>query len=280
MEKEMRYALRYRRAAADLGFVAVLAIVNLVISLSGGAMYFFFAAFSPTAAFLYGKSIGIATGETLFITAGIFLSFCLCALYVYLWYKAKKNCSALAVAAALYGLDTVLIFVFSLLGYGTLGFIDTAAHLFITYNLCRGFLGGRALSRITRLDKTEVEALFRRLLENSEGEAPVNEENRDEPSPPLPESQPLRPAKARKRCFFDTFYEGMHIAAYRSFGCTELVINGYVYDEIRGIVEVAYRLEAVVSGHRVALAMEPGMTSADMVLYVDGKEIGRITRTH
>ncbi len=280
MEKEMRYALRYRRATADLGFVAVLAIVNLVISLSGGAMYFFFAAFSPTATFLYGKSIGIATGETLFITAGIFLSFCLCALYVYLWYKAKKNYGALAVAAALYGLDTLLIFAFSLLGYGTLGFIDTAAHLFIIYNLCRGFLGGRALSRITRLDKTEVEALFRRLLENSEGETFFAEENGEENTPPLPESQPLRPAKARKHCFFDTVYEGMHIAAYRSFGRTELVINGYVYDEIRGIVEVAYRLEAVVFGHRVTLVMEPGMTSADMVLSVDGKEIGRITRTH
>ena len=84
MEKEMRYALLYRRATADLGFASVLAIVNLIISLSGGTLYFFFAAFSPTAAFLYGKSIGTVTGNTLFITAGIFLSFCLCALYVYL----------------------------------------------------------------------------------------------------------------------------------------------------------------------------------------------------
>ncbi len=280
MEKEMRYALRYRRATVDLGFVAVLAVVNLIISLSGGAIYFFFAAFSPTAAFLYGKSIGTVTGNTLFITAGIFLSFCLCALYVYLWYKAKKSYLSLAAASVLYGLDTVLIFVFSLLGYGTLGFIDTAAHLFITYNLCQGFLGGRALSKITMLDKSQVEALFRRLLESSEGETPLTEENGEENGNPLPESRPLRPAKARKRCFFDTFYEGMHILAYRSFGCTELVINGFVYDEIRGVVEFAYRLEAVVSGHRITLAMEPGAASADMVLYADGKEIGRMTRTH
>lgn len=280
MEKEMRYALRYRRATADLCFVAVLAIVNLVISLSGGAMYFFFAAFSPTAAFLYGKAIGIATGETLFITLGIFLSFCLCALYVYLWYKAKRAHGALAVATVLYGLDTVLIFIFSLIGYGTLGFIDTAAHVFITYNLCQGYLGARALSKYTRLNKAQVEELFRRLMDDSERESFPNEEKREEEAPPLAKSRPIRPAKARKRCFFDTFYEGLHILAYRSFGRTELVINGYVFAEIRGIVEVAYRLEAVVSGHRVTLTMEPGMTSADMVLYFDGKEIGRITRTH
>ncbi len=279
MEREMRYALRYRRATADLGFVAVLAVINLIISLSGGAMYFFFAAFSPTAAFLYGKAIGAAVGETLFITVGIFLSFCLCALYVYLWYKAKKNYLFLGAAALLYGLDTGLIFAFSLLGYGTLGFIDTAAHVFITYNLCRGFLGGRALSRFTRLDKAQVEELFRRLLEVGEGETFSPEEKQEE-LPSRPESRPLRPAKARKRCFFDTVYEGMHILAYRSFGCTELVINGYVFAEMRGIVEVAYRLEAVVMGHCVALTMEPGALNADMVLFFDGKEIGRITRTH
>lgn len=82
---------------------------------------------------------------------------------------------------------------------------------------------------------------------------------------------PLRPADPDVKCriFLEADVSEMHICYRRVRSTNELVINGYVYDEMKARVEFDHRLTAKVNGHSVAA----GLKGERSYIELDGSRI-------
>ena len=67
------------------------------------------------------------------------------------------------------------------------------------------------------------------------------------------DSKILRRADTQAKCriLLEKQMEGYHICYRRVRSVNELVINGYVYDEKKAIIEFPHKLYAIVDGHRI-----------------------------
>jgi|GEM_PF-3896715 len=68
----------------------------------------------------------------------------------------------------------------------------------------------------------------------------------------LNDTKPLRIDDTKKgRIVLSKNHGDMRVSLRRSFGLTELIIDGYVYDERQGITETSYSLDAYVRGNHI-----------------------------
>ena len=106
---------------------------------------------------------------------------------------------------------------------------------------------------------------------------------------PLPENEPLsyNPAKGnssmlriadkdvKARILLEAEYDGQHICYRRIKRTNELVIDGYVYDEIEMLIEPPHVLSAQRKGHLIEVGMDKNSRS---FIRIDGQEIKRKLR--
>ncbi len=273
MEQLLRALGRYRRAMTFLTWISLLGAMNFFLCIGGRTLYFFIGTFLPTAVFLYGKSIA-PTGGQVFLTGGIFLALCLCALYAYLRFRAGRRGRSMITAAVLYGADTVALTFFSLLGYGLPGLVDALLHAYALSVLVRGACAGAWLDRAMQSDSLR-EQMTSLMIQNEM--AYVNGlENAVFQG--ASDTLPLRPAEPKNAYLFHHRFEELEIRVSFSAELTELSVNGMVYAECRGMWEPAHALSAVVGGHRISVGLCHGTSCADMVLEIDGREIDRFRR--
>ena len=85
-----------------------------------------------------------------------------------------------------------------------------------------------------------------------------------------------QPQEERKyRLIVQAMHGGRTIEVRRSYGLTELVIDGRLYGKREGVAEMPYRLTARVDGHEIATVLEPtGMQK----ITVDGEVIAKKLR--
>jgi len=76
----------------------------------------------------------------------------------------------------------------------------------------------------------------------------------------------IRMPSTKGRIIFCREFNDLEIVVKRAFGVTELIVDGMVYAEKRGIIETSYTLEAFVGNVSIKITMD---SSATMYLYVD-----------
>ena len=276
MQESILALRRYRRGLFHLSVLSLFAVVSFILALTDASFYLVFSPFLPTAAYLFGKILSELVGLRLLLTLGIFLSLCLLAAWVALRLLAGKRPYLLTVAAVLYALDTAVLLAFSLWQSFGIGRIDALLHLLPLFSLIAAARAGRVLARLPAPTPEMIGEMLLAAVPPPEG-LPLGTEIGDLP-PDGEESTPLRAATARKRRFFDREIFDLHILVTRARGLTELIVNGSVYAEIRGLREVAYSLSATVGGHRITVRLLPGILHARMILLVDGRLAGEIRR--
>ncbi len=270
---EMR---RQRRGLVDLFVIALFGAVNFILTLSDSSFTLILSPFFTTFVYSFLAALSRRLGETAVLTVGIFLGLCLSALWFFLWYYGRESRRVLLFATVLYGGDTLLLFLFSLrYSYG-IGLADTLFHLYFLYTLLRAALAARRLEKSTPPKLDEIEAMLGALMEDPEA-AEIGDSVGDAPADAT-DTPPLREAVPRRRTLILTERCGLHIAVTRSYGLTELSVNGKVYAEQRGVFELAYTLTATVGGHRITVRFYPGNVRATMTLLLDGVLIERIHR--
>ena len=276
MQRLMIAMRRYGRGLADVSVLALFSAVNLILALCDASFYLVFSPFLPTAAYLYGAAFSEALGNRALLTVGIFFALVLVALWVYLRICAARRHGAMWWIAILYAVDTAVLAAFSFgNGYG-IGKLDVFFHLLALVSLLSA---ARAGSVITKTPEPLPELVGEMLLTVApppEG-LPLGTEVGDAP-PDETDTLPLRAAAPRRKTFFRVYLFDLAILVTRSHGLTELSVNGQVYAEMKGVLELAYSLTATVEGHRVTVRLTPGRFYGRMILLVDGRLAGEIRR--
>jgi hypothetical protein len=95
-------------------------------------------------------------------------------------------------------------------------------------------------------------------LEPEEQVREQDEEPDNETVPEEPEfkTEPIGPWDGRGTVRIAAIYNGVEVKATRKFSCTELIIDGKVYDTFDKIIEVQYTLAAVVNGVKYIYAQD------------------------
>ena len=276
MQKLMIAMRRYGRGLADATVLALFGAVNLILALCDASFYLVFSPFLPTASYLLGAALAELLGSRTLLTAGIFFAFVTVAVWVFLRVRAARYHSAMWWITALYAVDTAVLALFSFgLDYG-IGRVDVFFHLLALFAL---FSAARAGGVIAKMPEPVPELLGEMLLTVApppEG-LPLGTEVGDAP-PDETDTRPLRAAVPRRKTFFRVHLFGLAILVTRSRGLTELSVNGQVYAEMEGLLELAYSLTATVEGHRVTVRLTPGRLYGRMILLVDGRLAGEIRR--
>ena len=92
------------------------------------------------------------------------------------------------------------------------------------------------------------------------------------------ESIPLRIDDKKGRVLIAAEYEKLQISMKRTHGLTELIVNGNVYDEVKGTVEFEYSLIAKVEN--IIIAGAYSSTRLHVYLYADGMLIAKKIRIY
>ena len=266
---------RYQRGISNLSILSLFGAVNLILALCDASFYLVFSPFLPTVSYLYGAVLAEVLGERALLTVGIFLALVLAASWLFLRVRAGRDHRMMWVATALYAVDTLVLALVSFgHGYG-IGQVDVFFHLLMLPSLVSASRAGGVIHRAPEPAPEQVGEMLLTVAPPPEG-LPLGTEVGD--APPEEDSQPLRPAVPRRRKFFEVYLFGLRIEVLRSRGLTELSINGQVYAEMRGILELAYSLTATVEGHRITVRLAPGRLYGRMLLLVDGRLAGEMRR--
>ncbi len=276
MQRLMIAMRRYGRGLADVSILALFGAVNLIMALCDVSFYLVFSPFLPTAAYLYGAALATALGEQTLLTAGIFFSLVTVAVWVYLRVRATRRHGAMWWIAALYAADTAVLAVFSFTNGFGIGRVDVFFHLLALLPLLAAAHAGGVIAKTPEPLPELIGEMLLTVAPPPEG-LPLGTEVGDAP-PDGEDTAPLRAAVPRRRKFFEVYLFGLTILVTRSRGLTELSVNGQVYAEMQGVLELAYSLTATVEGHRVTVRLAPGRLYGRMLLLVDGRLAGEIRR--
>lgn len=122
----------------------------------------------------------------------------------------------------------------------------------------------------------------REAMEEPEGQRetpeplPQNTEFYDASMGERPNSPSMgQPAEGKHRTLLTAAYGSHEIEVRRSYGLTELIVDGRVYGRQEGVVETGYTIRARVSGHDVETEFTP---TGKQLLRVDGQVIARKQR--
>ena len=248
-------ANRYKKARGNLLAMIVLTVVNIAVTLLGVEWQFLFKAFLPEFAFNLFSNI--------MPWAGIVIAALLLGLYVLCWALSKNEPAWMTAALVLFALDTaavLVVFAMICLGgafkFGML--MEIVFQAWVLYCLITGVIAAKELKGLPEATEAQMQV-------------------RAEALPcPAGESAPLRERSPKGRLILRHVTEdGLEIEVVRARGVTELLADGMVYAEFRGIIEPAYKLAACARGHSLLATMD---LSALMELYVDGVQVGRKRR--
>ena len=270
---EMRH---YRRGMGMLSMVALFGVVNMICALFDSSFSLILAPAIPTLVFSYASVLSEMLKLPLLLRMGVFFALCLTVAWFYLRHYAKKHSAVMIAATVIYAGDLFVLFGFSVLFGYSFGLLDGILRLFVLVALVRGSVASVRIGRMPPPDTSELERMLQGLVP-VESTAEIGDHVGDLPAEES-DTLPLREAVPRRRVFFDARCFDLQISVVRSRGLTELCVDGKVYAEVRGMVELFYVLTATVNGHRITVRLVPGILRATMILTVDGYLLGRCHR--
>ncbi len=251
---------KYNAARANLLLMLVLTIVNLVLLMANSGVMLLFSATAPYIFVMIGvvSEINVILIICLLITAIILIAYFLC------WIFSKYHYGWMITALVLFSIDTLLMAGMYILAQDVSGILDVVIHIFVLYYLIIGVKYGYKLKNQPATPETESESNERSFSSPCEE---VRAENA-----PSGDSVPLRKANndIKHRILLEHEYLGHRICYRRVKRVNELVIDGYVYDDVEMLIEAAHALNARLDGHTFQVGFNG---SAQSYLRVDGQKI-------
>lgn len=237
-------ARKYESARFDLLIIIGLTILNIVTLLMGSDTMTLFSASVPYYAIAFGILLEV-------LPLGAMVAGAVLLLYFICWLFSKRNSVWMAVALVLFSIDTLCLLGFYILAEEISGVLDLLVHAFSLYCLSIGVVSANKLKKMP-------EEIF--------------DEDFDEEEDSLPDSKPIGRINEQEKCrvLLETHCAGHHVCYRRVKRTNQLVIDNYIYDEIKMLVETPHALSAVVGGHRFEVGMDRGSQS---YISLDGQPV-------
>ncbi|MCL2677846.1 MAG: hypothetical protein FWE85_02200, partial [Clostridiales bacterium] len=253
-----RQVMRFTVARNFLPFVVAFTAINLLLTAFEANGYFLFSATVPLLIFAVGQGFAEAAGNNIFLTIGLILAFIIVAMYFACWLFGKRTRAFIIAALVLFSIDC-LFYVWYILNFGLDGTVVPEL-IFHGIIICYLISGTAAWSKLRGVSADEFDAIQRGFdpwavaqpgaesaARQNEGEE-YGEEGGEGQYYADNESVPLRADYKKGRILIAAEYEGLQISMKRTYGLMELIVDGYVYDEIKGVVEYDYSLIANLRG--------------------------------
>lgn len=251
---------RYASARSSLLTMMLFTVVNIVMGALGSYTYFVFSDYAAYMLALFGREFYDLRGEVIYLALGIGLALVILVPYLLSWVLSKKRRGWLIVAFVLFLIDTIMLVV-DAIGYMEVGYLlDIAFHIWLLVSLFLGIRAGKeALAEETAPAVTKKTEFY---------DASIGQ---------LPDTSALgMPQEERKyRVLLETVYGSRTIQVRRSYGLTELVVDGRLYGKWEGVLEQSYDITARVDGHEIVTRFLP---TGKQTIEVDGEVIAKKQR--
>lgn len=225
---------RYSGARADLIGMTLLTLANIVLMFFGSETMMLFSATIP----YISVGMGYWEGDQEMLIFGIVIAAISLGLYLLCWFMSKKKYQWFIVATVLFALDTAaMIYLYASSGEIESGIFDMVIHALVLYYLVVGIITGKKLKEI------EANGIGEGIAEESYIGSDANLDiNGNTPY--------IRRAdtEVKFRVLVEAEHNGQHICYRRVKRINELVINGYVYDDIEMLIETPHELTATLNG--------------------------------
>jgi len=249
---------KFNNARSNLLLMLAFTAINIILFVAGTETMFLFSATVPYLAVTFG----ILLENSALLTGAVVLAVLCLAMYLLCWILSKKHYIWMIVAAAMFAVDTLVMVGVYLLAGEISGIMDFLIHIWVMYYLIVGAVSGYKLKTLP--PDQPMEAAFTELT--PEGAVPPVQ---SAVAPRLADSE----VKARVLLEEEVF--GHQVCYRRVKRVNELVIDGYVYDDVEMLVETAHALNATVDGHQIQVGFD-GMSHS--YLRVDGQQVSRKMR--
>ncbi len=239
---------KYNSARSNLFIMIALTVINLiVIGLDGNFMMLFSASFP-----LYALVFSLPPDALFPLQVGVVIAVFSILLYIVPFFMSKKHYGWMIVALILFSFDSMFLIGISLLVYlgdGSLpGLLEIIFHVWVMYYLISGVRYGH----------------LRTVVPEEEEDAEVGEELISAGSVPQPADMGVK-----AKILLEAEVAGYHVCYRRVKRTNELIIDGYVYDEITMALETAHNLQAMVGDHLIEAGFDG---RAHSYIRLDGNE--------
>ena len=252
---------RYRTARGSLLAMILVTVINTVMTAMGDyESYYVFCDYLAYYCAVYGRVFYEELGDMLYLILGcaavalILLPLLLC------WIFSKKRRGWMIAALVMVSLDTLLI-VADAIGFQDISYLlSIAFHVWLIVEMVLAIRAGKQAIAEMNAPKTAPDTEFH---DASTGETP------DTPALGMPQEE------RKYRTIVQAVHGGRTIEVRRSYGLTELVIDGRLYGVWEGLSESAYEIVARVDGHEIATRFLP---TGKQTIEVDGEMIAKKQR--
>jgi len=225
---------KFNKSRGNLILVFAFSVANIVMYLLEASFYFPFSAVFPSFAMGFGQGMTEEYGAGAYFIAGIFVGVVAASFYLICWLFSKKHKEFLLVALVLFCIDSLFLLWIAAFGFEASLLIDIAFHGWVIYSLIGGV---RAWSALKKLPPEELNPEYAL------------------PNAPVTPGAAIRPPSENGRIILSAAYGNLDIIVKRVYGVTELIVNGMVYAEQKGVVEVKYTMEACVDNILITVSM-------------------------
>lgn len=254
----------YKTARGNLLAMLILTAVNTLLALTGSDRYYLFTDFAAYIWAVFARGFYDFTGEAKWLVLGAAGAVLVMAVYFLCWLLSKKRRGWLTAALVLFSVDTAALVAGLVTAFEASSILDVVFHGLLLWYLAMGVRRGREAMEEPEGQRETPEPL------------PRNTEFYDASMGERPNSPSLgQPAEGKHRTLLTAAYGSHEIEVRRSYGLTELIVDGRVYGRQEGVVETGYTIRARVSGHDVETEFTP---TGKQLLRVDGQVIARKQR--
>lgn len=257
----------YKAARGNLLAMLVLTAVNTLLALTGSDRYYLFTDFAAYIWAVFARGFYDFTGEAKWLVLGAAGAVLVMAVYFLCWLLSKKRRGWLTAALVLFSVDTAALVAGLVTAFEASSILDVVFHGLLLWYLAMGVRRGREAMEEPEGQRETPEPL------------PQNTEFYDASMGERPNSPSLgQPAEGKHRTLLTAAYGSHEIEVRRSYGLTELIVDGRVYGRQEGVVETGYTIRARVSGHDVEDVETEFTPTGKQLLRVDGQVIARKQR--
>ena len=231
----------YKTARTNLWILLALSAVNVLFALLGSDTYFLFSCFISYLVAIYARVFYDYTWDPVYLVIGILIALVILVVYLLCCLLSKKRRGWLIAALVLFSVDTAAMLLYYVI---ELSVTD------ILTDILDFVIHGLAL--------------------------PMNTEFYDASQGDIPNTPSLgQPTDKKHRTLLSAVYGSHEIEVRRSYGLTELIVDGKVYGREEGVVESGYTISARVGGHAIETEFTPG---GKQLLRVDGQKAAPVLR--
>ena len=278
MQEVIKLKKWIKTAKTTIFLVAVLTFVNtLLIAFNSGTVFTFSAYIPQLVVYIFADAAAdLQVKNYLYIGAAIAILISL--VYLALWLGAKKKDAMIAAALVLFSIDTAVLLLDVIPYFDFSYIIDILFHGWVIFDLVMGVCSCSKLRKMSVQDNfvqqnSAASDFYTPYSDGAEDKSFQNHSTDFEYEPQ--DNAPLRISENKGRVIMSAEYNGMNVEVRRSKGLTELIVNGKVYAEKKGVIETEYTICARVSGVEFSTTMT--MQSV-MFLFADGKQIAKKIR--